>query len=516
MQQEELLIVDQLSLGFPDAPDVVDMVSFSLSPGETLGLIGRSGSGKSMIAHAIAGLLPRQIEHRNGSIRFGTIEKGRRKYSMIFQEPQQALNPTIRCGRQLLHALKVYYPQLSSNERKAKALEWMEKVRLPDPARIFRAYPHELSGGQQQRLLIAIAMSAKPALLIADEPTTALDTVTELEVLKLLQELSREEGTALLFISHDLAVVRYLADNLVVLQQGKIVAQGKTEALIAAPPNDIVKSLVNNSARLKLGVSSVHELDAQERPIQLSVKELHYAYGLKTNWLGTTTKKLFAVRGVDLDIRKGEFLAIVGESGCGKSTLARCINGLLPNYEGSIENADKRKAAVQTVFQDPAASLNPSMNARQSVGEVLTLYAPDLNHAELKDELAVMFDSVGLPLEVFSDRYPEELSGGQKQRIAIARALAARPTTLICDEAVSALDAELQIEIMKLLRQRCDHDGLSILFISHDLALVLEYADRICVMDKGKIVEEASPHELRKGGKHPQTQLLLEAASLQS
>lgn len=514
MQTPPLLKVDQLSLGFSGQANVVDKVSFELTAGKAMGLIGRSGSGKSMIALAIADLLPPDIEHRGGAIQWGTIEEGRKPYSMIFQEPQQALNPTIRCGRQLLSALKSYYPNWKPVDREALAKSWIEKVGLPEPDRIWRAYPHELSGGQQQRLLIAIAMAAKPALLIADEPTTALDTVTELKILKLLTELGASEGTALLFISHDLAVVQYLAGQTLVLHAGEVIANDATKKLIDQPPNPQIAQLVNNSARLIMSKPSVIEEKEKVQPVILQVQNLSYSYVLQANWWGKPTKELAAVKNLNFQLEKGSFLAIVGESGCGKSTLAKCINGLLSDYSGELTFTDNRTTAVQTVFQDPAGSLNPIYTASQTVAEVLKKHQPALKGAAFLEQLADIFTKVELPIDTFGSRYPDELSGGQKQRVAIARALAASPSILICDEAVSALDAELQLELMKLLRRRCEKDRLSILFISHDLALVSLFADQIIVMHQGEIVEKGSPHQLATTAHHAQTQQLLQAAKL--
>lgn len=500
MMENPLLRIEALRLAHASGPPVVDGVGLELKAGERLGLVGASGSGKSTLAHAIAGLLPTGARQLSGAISFGTLPPGRRRYGMIFQEPRAALNPTHRCGRQLLEAIGVYFPELSRAERRTLALEWLAKVRLPDRERILRAYPHQLSGGQLQRLLIAMALAGRPALLIADEPTTALDTVTELAILQLLNELTQSEETALLFISHDLAVVRYVSDRMLVLEKGRPVISGPTRTLIEQASNPTVRDMVSHSARLRLDRSG-RTLDKPflrpntgQKPL-LEVRKLSYAYGSKAGWWGSR-KTFTALEGIDLSIGTGSFVALVGESGCGKTTLGRCLNGLLPDYTGTVRIHATGLAPVQTVFQDPAASLNPTQTAAAAVGEVLRLHRPGLARPEFQAALSGLFDRVDLPLATYGARYPDELSGGQKQRVAIARALAADPALLICDEAVSGLDAELQTEIVSLLQKRCAADGLSVLFISHDLALVLERADRVLIMDGGRIVLDTEPTEL--------------------
>lgn len=544
-----LLAVQDLTIGFGDAPAVVHEVSFDLQRGQRMGLIGRSGSGKSMIAHAIAGLLPKAAKVRAGSINFladdlvndvsekedfkvamNLVNLDEERYrkirgsaiAMIFQEPQASLNPTMSCGKQLLEALGQYFPDLAPNALKELALSWLEKVRLGNGDRIMNAYPHQLSGGQQQRLLIAMAMAAEPKLLLADEPTTALDTVTELEILKLLRQLTAEQGTALLFISHDLAVVRYIAEDLMVIDQGELIAKGKTKAIIQQSTDERVRQLIKGSARLQFatdfGKSNEQQLATVDHPAKdwnLKLVELGYDYVSKEGFFNRSRKTFSAVKQVNLQLAKGEFLALVGESGCGKTTLSRCVNGLLTGYSGQILLADSRPHTVQTVFQDPAATLNPSFTIAATLREVVRFYHPEATKATIAEKVANALNQVGLEAAQFGHRYPDELSGGQKQRVAIARALAANPSVLICDEAVSALDAELQLEIMTLLRQLKQENALSILFISHDLALVIRYADRIAVMDAGKLVEVATAEAVKRNPQADKTKDLLIAAALQ-
>ncbi|PHI21941.1 ABC transporter ATP-binding protein [Lewinellaceae bacterium SD302] len=552
-EQSPLLLVQDLTIGFGQAAPVVQDVSFELQSGQTMGLIGRSGSGKSMVAHAIAGLLPSAAVIRGGSIDFLDFKVARsgeapdeiglrairgKQIGMIFQEPQSSLNPTTRCGQQLLEALTQYFPARSRTELGDLALEWLNKVRLPNGSRIMRAYPNELSGGQQQRLLIAMAMAAEPRLLLADEPTTALDTVTELEILKLLRRLTEELGSALLFISHDLAVVKYLAEDVIVLDHGKVIARGKTESIIKDPPNERVEKLIAGSARLQFSEESIDsrtkggtepatpsdlEPGRADLPTKkakpetdwaVRIENLSYNYVTKRNFFGRVTAIHGAVNNVSLELAKGEFTALVGESGCGKTTLGRCLNGLLPAYSGRIRLADERPQTVQTVFQDPSATLNPSMSVAATLKEVVRFHQPQLAKYQVKDIVADLLLEVGLPADEYGSRYPDELSGGQKQRIAIARALAAKPSLLICDEAVSALDAELQIEILQLLGELRRSTNLTILFISHDLALVMRYADRIAVMDAGELAEVTTPKELKTGARSERGRALLAAAAL--
>jgi ABC-type glutathione transport system ATPase component len=357
-------------------------------------------------------------------------------------------------------------------------------------------------------------MAAEPAVLLADEPTTALDTVVELSILHLLKQLVKEQGTALLFISHDLAVIQFMAEEVLLIDAGKIVQGGSRSEFFNPAAKAPAQQLLQESTRLNFAIKAAPTEKKATVEAALKVTDLHCDYVVKRNFLGRVEEKFSALRGVDFEVGVGEFVALVGKSGCGKSTLGRCVNGLLQDYRGSIQLNDDRPVAVQTVFQDPSSTLNPAMSCRAVIQEVIKLQQPELSVEQRLARTHDLFTSVGLPIEEYGDRYPEELSGGQRQRVAIARALAAKPTLLICDEAVSALDANLQHEIMELLGRLRRQASLAILFISHDLALVAKHADRIAVMEAGKIVEISYPHQLFQADKHPATQELLLAARL--
>lgn len=526
---QPILSVQELTIAFGDAPPVVTDLSFDLHPGQTLALVGESGSGKSLTALSLLGLLPASARIKQGKLLWtpaadsaptelsGLTEQAYRplrskEIGMIFQEPLTALNPTQRIGKQLAENIRGALALKDRNEILKVAEAWLEKVKLPDPSRVLRAYPHQLSGGQRQRVLIAMAMLTQPKLLIADEPTTALDTVTEAEIITLLRELTQEKNTALLFISHDLAVVRHLADEVILLRAGKIVEQGPTENTFNAPREAYTKRLIQLSPRLNFSPSqpSNHPQNEPEAPaaIALSVQDLSIAYPLTTNWLGRPTAFLRAVDKVSFQLHKGELVALVGESGCGKSSLMRGIVGLQPIVSGKISPKGRK---VQIVFQDPFSSLNPVLSIGSVLMEVVRHLHPQWNRQQQQARTEELLSSVELHATEFYDRLPAELSGGQRQRVAIARALAAEPEVLICDEAVSALDAALQSNIMQLL-QRIRHEmKVGILFISHDLALVSSVADRIFVMDNGQIVEHGSPEKLLKNPQSSATIKLLAA-----
>ncbi|MEM9835023.1 MAG: ABC transporter ATP-binding protein [Bacteroidota bacterium] len=509
----DLLSVEELTIAFGDGAPVVDQVSFQLSAGEVLGIIGESGSGKSITALSLLGLLPdtaRMLSGRilytllNGQVRelrsldaAGFRQLRRSEIGLIFQEPLSALNPTQRVGKQIMEAVR-RPGKLDRKDRESIVINWLTQVQLPDPQRIMKAYPHELSGGQRQRVLIAMAMLNNPRLLVADEPTTALDTVTEAAIIKLLKELTVANNTTLIFISHDLALVRQLADKVILMKAGKVIESGRTNEVFSRPKTAYAKQLLRLNARLnfqldRFNKSSNNELvkriDSTQYDVPvLRAEGLEIKFPLKKNLWGRTTVSIAAVESVTLEIYRGEFLALIGESGCGKSSLVRGIAGLQTFDRGTVLPNDVN---IQMVFQDPFASLTPNLTVGAMINEVIGQHHPDLQRSELRGRTITLLDSVDLDPDTYYDRLPKELSGGQRQRIAIARALAAEPDVLVCDEAVSALDASLQSDIMALLQNLKGESGLPILFISHDLALVANYADRILVMEAGRIVESA-------------------------
>ena len=531
----DLLRLDKLTLSFGDAPPVLEELSLSLSPGERLALLGESGSGKSLTALAILRLLPEDCKI-TGSILFeqGNIDIARlperqirlirgKRIGLIFQEPLTALNPTLSCGYQLTEAIQQYLG-LSLQLAQELAKSWLLKVQLPDTERIMKAYPHELSGGQRQRLLIAMAMSAGPDLLIADEPTTALDMVTEAGVLRLLQQLCKEEGMALLFISHDLAAARYVADSAIVLRAGKVVERGDLQQLIDQPDSEYTSQLIAHNARLHLGRRLADPMKVSEMPAEsaaLKAQDVSLSYSLNKDWLGKTQLWLEALNKVSLQLYPGQLYALVGESGCGKSSLARCLVGLQTPSSGEIHiltaaaaYQQRQLGQIPLVFQDPYSSLTPDRRVGVMIAEVVRLHQPTVSKSEARALAEDLLQKVDLSPQEYFNRLAPELSGGQRQRIAIARALATRSKVLICDEVTSALDAPLQHKLMDLLHRLVREEGLALLYITHDLALAMEWADKVGIMHRAQIVEELAAHSLFKQGKHPQTRKLLEALRL--
>jgi peptide/nickel transport system ATP-binding protein len=514
----------------------VDGVSFSVDAGEVLALVGESGSGKSLTASSVLGLLPPAISVSGGSIRFRDRELGdlpdaeRRSLrgsgmAMVFQDPMQYLNPVMTCGDQSAEAMRVL-EGLSAAESRARVLELFREVGLPDPARHFRQYPHELSGGMRQRVLIAMMLALKPALLIADEPTTALDATVQAQILTLLRELALKRGMALLLITHDLNAVARTADRAAVMQSGKIV-----ETL---PVSEMFTHAAHPYTKMLLGSIHVRVADAasasgpQENPRSvpntlLFAKDITVQYPLSSGLFGRSGSVMTAVDRVSLEVRAGETLAIVGESGSGKSTLGRALIRLGPvtsgellwdgktdlrKLEGKSLRAFRREA--QMVFQDPYASLNPRLSAGYLVAEPLRIHAL-VPEREMMDRVAALLESVGLKASDAA-KYPHQFSGGQRQRLAIARALAVSPKLVVADEPVSSLDMTVQAQVLELLETLRDKLGLTYVFISHDLAVVERIAERVLVMHKGVVVEEGITREVFANPVHPYTRALLEAS----
>ncbi len=514
----------------------VEDVSFSVAAGEVLALVGESGSGKSLTASAVLGLLPPAAAVSGGSIRFrdfelnGLSDASRRALrgsgmAMVFQDPMQYLNPVMTCGDQTAEAMRVL-EGLSAAQARACVLELFREVGLPDPARQFGQYPHELSGGMRQRVIIAMMLALKPALLIADEPTTALDATVQAQILTLLRTLALQRGMALLFITHDLDAVVRTADRAAVMQSGKIVETLNVADLFTRAEHPYTKMLVG----------SMHvrdsRTDAAQRPeensrsvpnILLSAKDITVQYPLQSGLFGRSGSVMTAVDRVSLEVRAGETLAIVGESGSGKSTLGRALIRLGPVTSGKLlwdgntdllrlEGAPLRafRREAQMVFQDPYASLNPRLSAGYLVAEPLRIHslAPE---REMKDRVAALLESVGLKA---SDavKYPHQFSGGQRQRLAIARALAVSPKLVVADEPVASLDMTVQAQVLELLESLGDKLGLTYVFISHDLGVVERIAERVMVMHKGVVVEEGETRAVFANPTHAYTQALLEAS----
>ncbi|TBU97527.1 dipeptide ABC transporter ATP-binding protein [Phytopseudomonas dryadis] len=497
-------------------------VNVRLSRGELLCVVGESGSGKSTLGSAILGLLAPGLRVEAGTVQLAgrnllalTQRELRdvrgRDIALVAQDPLAALNPLQRIGAQIDEALQLH-TSLSRRDRQARVLELLGYVDLPRPVQLRRVYPFQLSGGQRQRVAIAIALACEPRLLIADEVTSALDAATRTQILDLLQRIRRDTGMAVLLITHDFAVVRAVADRVLVMRHGQVVEEGECRQVLENPQADYTRSLL---AATRLQPRSVSEV-GDAAPL-LEARDLH-----KRHWQrhGLRRQAITALDGVSLQLRPGETLGIVGESGSGKSTLARALLRLLPLDQGSIRLAgrelldlDERslravRSDIQMVFQDPSASFNP----RRRVGDALIdgLLVRGVGKVEAERQARELLESVGLPASAY-DAYPHSFSGGQRQRIAIARALLPKPRVLVADECVSALDALIQVQILELLERLQAQLGLSIIFITHDLGVAARLCDRVLVMHQGKVVENAITPQLLAAPQHPYTRTLLAA-----
>lgn len=523
-----VLSVRNLSIALPTGADralAVDNISFDVNAGEILCLLGESGSGKSLIAFSLMGLLPENVIVSNGEISLqrqklldvserSLREKRGNEIAMVFQEPMTALNPVMTCGEQL-DELLAEHTQSGAAERRAKTLAMFEAVKLPEPARIYASYPHQLSGGQRQRIMIAMALILEPKLLIADEPTTALDVTTQAEVLSLIKTLQRERGTAVLFITHDMGVVAEIADRVVVLQQGRQVEAGEKHQVLSAPREAYTKMLI-------AAVPPMEPPELQHRfegATALSVNGLCKTYA-SGGWF-QQKRETRAANLVSFDVRPGETVGIVGESGSGKSTVARCITRLIDPTKGEVslresklhlgtrEELKRARKRIQIIFQDPYRSLDP----RQRVGEAI-IEGPlnfGVSRETAMQRARELMALVRLSPDVLS-RYPSEFSGGQRQRISIARALALDPEVLICDEAVSALDVSVQAQVLELLEEIQARLKLAIVFITHDLRVAAQICDRVLVMSKGYVVEQGLTRDVFLAPTHEYTRALLASA----
>jgi microcin C transport system ATP-binding protein len=529
MSAVNLLEVDHLTVRF-GASTVVGDVSFSIAPGEKFALVGESGSGKSITALSVLRLVDAAIT--SGAIRFegaDLLKRSEREMrgirgadiAMIFQEPMTALNPLYTIGNQIGEVLELH-EGLRKNAARARAMELLKRTGIPEPERRIDAFPHQLSGGQRQRAMIAMALACRPKLLICDEPTTALDVTIQAQILALLDELQAEMGMALLFITHDLNLVRRFTHRVGVMERGVLVEMGETATVFGDPQHVYTRKLL--ASRPQRVVQPL----AADAPVLVAGNDVGVTFTISQGWFAR--RHFEAVRHATLQLRRGETLGIVGESGSGKTTLGMALLALQPIASGQIEmggqridNADRTalramRKRMQVVFQDPFASLSPRMTVGQIVGEGLALHRSDLSKTE-RDKLVLdMLDEVGLSeakgVSNVLQRYPHEFSGGQRQRIAIARAVVLRPEVLVLDEPTSALDVSVQQQVLALLAELQRHYGLSYVFISHDLAVVRAMSHRVMVMKNGDVVEEGEAEALFDAPREGYTKALLAAAHL--
>ncbi|CAM3322468.1 ABC transporter ATP-binding protein [Paracoccus nototheniae] len=534
-----LLSIHNLDVAFgADRTPVVRDVSLTLERGEILALVGESGSGKSVTVKAVM----RLIDHQGGHITGGRIllnaprqppldlarlsERRLRRIrgariAMIFQDPMTSLNPVMTVGAQLIEAIRQHRPH-DEGTAKARAVAMLDKVRMSDPLRRFDQFPHELSGGMRQRVMIAMALVCEPDILIADEPTTALDVTVQAEILQLIRSLQQQTGMGVLFITHDMGVVAEIADRVAVMLQGRIVEQGCVTQVFDAPAHDYTRKLLDAAPRFRQPDAARPPAPPSRKVPVLSVSHLTTRFAVRSGLWRRHTANLHAVEDVSFDLHPGETVAVIGESGCGKSSLAKSLLRLVPTADGRAMLAGKDILAlsgqalrtarddIQMVFQDPYAALDPRMSVRQILTEPLRIRGLHRTDRAGDTALAAMIARVGLP-EGSLDRYPHQFSGGQRQRICIARALVVRPRVLIADEPVSALDVAVQEQILTLLEQLKHDEDLALLFISHDMAVVERIADRILVMYRGVIVEQGPVREVLMRPAHPYTKRLLDA-----
>lgn len=550
-------------------------ISFNLYRGETVGIVGESGSGKSVTSLSIMRLIPSPpgkiasgeiIYHTKDGKQIDLLqlsEDEMRKYrgndiSMIFQEPMTSLNPVFTCGNQVMEAI-LLHQKVDKERAKEITLEMFEKVKLPTPPRIFDAYPHQLSGGQKQRVMIAMAMSCNPDILIADEPTTALDVTVQKTILELMNDLSEAEDSSIVFITHDLGVIGEIADRVIVMYKGEIVEEGSVLDIFKNPKHPYTRSLlacrpplglrlsklptvkdfmkVENGKIVELNTSVeeaiskviVSEKETKERLVNLQekepilqVKNLHTWFPTKKNFFGKTTDWVKAVDDVTFNVYPGETLGLVGESGCGKTTLGRTILNLAPAHSGEVyfegknllnipaKELKEMRKDMQIIFQDPYSSLNPRMTIGGAIKEPMTVHGLYNNEKERKEKVESLLETVGLDPKHYY-RYPHEFSGGQRQRICIARALALNPRFIICDESVSALDVSVQAQVLNLLLELRKDFNFTYIFISHDLSVVKFMSDRMVVMNQGKIEEMGAADDIYNNPQKEYTQRLINA-----
>ncbi|MBQ7556507.1 MAG: ABC transporter ATP-binding protein [Lachnospiraceae bacterium] len=508
-----LLSVRELNIEFydHDRPErVVRDVSFEMEEGDVLGIVGESGSGKSMTALAIAGLLNRHDMRKSGRIEYMgkdllTIPREElRKFqgndiSMIFQEPMTSFDPRLRVGTQVEEPLRVHRPEMSDYEMREAAVRTLASVGLDDPEKAYSLYPHELSGGMRQRAMIAAAIITEPRILIADEPTTALDVTVQAQIIRLLEKINMDSHMAILFISHDMSLVRKLCRDVLVMRKGVVVESGRSEKVYSEPENEYTVSLMN--AIPKKGARSYRPEDND-----LSEGDIVEVDGLNV-YAGRRKQRRLIVKDASFSVRSGEIVGLVGESGSGKTTLGKAILGINKDVTGHVHCNDPYP---QMIFQDPYSSLNPARNVGWILEEPLKLRS-GLDRSQRRDRVLEMLETVGLSPDIYH-RFPNELSGGQRQRIAIAGALMQTPKLVIADEPVSALDVTVQAQILSLIRELKEKYFLTVIFISHDLRVVYSLCDRVLIMKDGVIVEQGDTDDIYGSPSHPYTRNLLDSS----
>ena len=565
-KENSILEVKDLSIAF-GGRTVVEKVNFSLERGRTLGIVGESGSGKSVSTLALMGLLPKQAsvtgsaklasgkwkaesgKQADAPIELLTLDEEQmravrgQRISMIFQEPMTSLNPVQKCGEQVMEMMRVESGKRKVESRE-RVIELFKEVLLPRPEKIYDSYPHELSGGQKQRVMIAMALINNPDILIADEPTTALDVTVQKTILELLRDLQHKHGISIIFITHDLGVISQIADDILVMYRGHVVEQGTADAILHHPQEPYTRGLLacrppldsrprrlptveeyleNSSISSSPSQASLASSASQARQPLISVRDLDVTYTLKRSVFGRPLQTLKGVDGVSFDIMEGETLGLVGESGCGKTTLGRALLRLIDHSSGSVSyrgtpldqlGAKQMRALrpkLQIIFQDPYSSLNPRITIGEAISEPLRVHKVESGKWKAERERVLeLMQQVGLSPEWYN-RYPHELSGGQRQRVCIARALILQPELVICDESVSALDVSVQAQVLNLLNDLKEQYRFTYLFITHDLSVVHYMADRIMVMQKGKVVESGTPDDLFSHPKTDYTRTLIEA-----
>ena len=554
MKENAVLKIKNLSISFGDN-EVIHNISYNLNKNEILGIVGESGSGKSVSSLAILGLLPKSISKiTNGSITYENNELAQlsskdfqqirgNKIAMIFQEPMSSLNPSMTCGKQVEEIL-LQHSGFSKKQIKVETISLFEKVKLPEPQRVFKAYPHEISGGQKQRVMIAMAIACKPDILIADEPTTALDVTVQKDIISLLKDLQIETKMSIIFITHDLALISEIADRVIVMYKGDIVEQGPVTSIFKNPKHNYTKALINSRPSLDtrlqtlptiqdyLNDSISNEIVSTEqrkknhkilysKPPILEVINVEKKYITKSS-LFTKSKSFKAVDDVSFKLYEGETLGLVGESGCGKSTLGNAIlqldkatagtilyNGIDITKLSKIETRTLRKD-IQIIFQDPYSSLNPRIPVGEAIMEPMKVHNLYSSDTERKEKVIDILNRVGLSEDYFN-RFPHEFSGGQRQRIGIARTIALQPKLIVCDESVSALDISVQAQVLNLLNELKKDFGFTYIFISHDLAVVKYMSDQLLVMNQGKIEELDDADVIYNAPKKEYTKKLIHA-----